>query len=211
MQQIEILNGMLLDVLKSCPDNYFDSIVTDPPYGIGFMGKEWDTFKPGYIAEKLAKDGRGNRIAAERASTAEFERVVSKVMELLNVPTVGVTTSIEKVVPQVKEVRTKIEHAVVEYKDEESGVVDDRIIVHQQYYGVTIDFKFKCDAMDMKRQIRVHFPFLHMVSVECVHEKVMISFKERVHHVDDVVAWLQKQIENSPFWMMKNPQDVVDK
>jgi hypothetical protein len=34
--------GKLEDVLPDYPDNFFDSIVTDSPYGIGFMGKEWD-------------------------------------------------------------------------------------------------------------------------------------------------------------------------
>ena len=38
----EIHHGMCLDVLKTFPDNSFDSIVTDPPYGISFMGKKWD-------------------------------------------------------------------------------------------------------------------------------------------------------------------------
>jgi site-specific DNA-methyltransferase (adenine-specific) len=28
--------------LKEYPDNHFDSIVTDPPYGIEFLGKDWD-------------------------------------------------------------------------------------------------------------------------------------------------------------------------
>ena len=28
--------------LKDFPDNHFDSIVTDPPYGIDFLGKAWD-------------------------------------------------------------------------------------------------------------------------------------------------------------------------
>ena len=31
------------DILKSYPDNHFDSIVTDPPYGIEFLGKDWDS------------------------------------------------------------------------------------------------------------------------------------------------------------------------
>lgn len=30
------------DVLKELPDNSIDSIVTDPPYELGFMGKSWD-------------------------------------------------------------------------------------------------------------------------------------------------------------------------
>jgi len=29
------------------PDNSVDSIVTDPPYGLGFMGKAWDALPPG--------------------------------------------------------------------------------------------------------------------------------------------------------------------
>jgi site-specific DNA-methyltransferase (adenine-specific) len=39
---IELLHGDCLENMKSLPDNYVDSIVTDPPYGINFMGKKWD-------------------------------------------------------------------------------------------------------------------------------------------------------------------------
>ena len=65
-----VLNGNNIELLKNYPDNYFDSVVTDPPYGLGkepnpselmrawletgyheiqgkgFMGKEWDAFVP---------------------------------------------------------------------------------------------------------------------------------------------------------------------
>jgi len=34
--------GDSAEILKQYPDNHFDSIVTDPPYGIEFLGKEWD-------------------------------------------------------------------------------------------------------------------------------------------------------------------------
>ncbi|MDB4786194.1 site-specific DNA-methyltransferase [bacterium] len=34
--------GDCKEQLKELPDNYVDSIVTDPPYGINFMGKKWD-------------------------------------------------------------------------------------------------------------------------------------------------------------------------
>lgn len=66
----EVINSDNITALKNYPDNYFDSIVTDPPYGLGkepdavevmtawattgyheikgtgFMGKEWDAFVP---------------------------------------------------------------------------------------------------------------------------------------------------------------------
>lgn len=35
-------HGDCLDILKELPDNSVDSIVTDPPYGLQFMGKRWD-------------------------------------------------------------------------------------------------------------------------------------------------------------------------
>jgi DNA modification methylase len=34
--------GDCLEVMKTMPDNSVDSIVTDPPYGLSFMGKRWD-------------------------------------------------------------------------------------------------------------------------------------------------------------------------
>ena len=37
-----IIHGDGLEVLKGIPADSFDSCVTDPPYGLGFMGKAWD-------------------------------------------------------------------------------------------------------------------------------------------------------------------------
>lgn len=34
--------GDCLEVLRTIPDNTIDSVVTDPPYGLSFMGKRWD-------------------------------------------------------------------------------------------------------------------------------------------------------------------------
>ncbi len=42
MRDFRILLGDCRDRLKELPDNSIDSIVTDPPYEIGFMGKSWD-------------------------------------------------------------------------------------------------------------------------------------------------------------------------
>ena len=35
--------GACREVLKHLPDNSVDSVVTDPPYELGFMGKKWDS------------------------------------------------------------------------------------------------------------------------------------------------------------------------
>ena len=37
-----IFHGDNIQVLKTLPDNSVDSVVTDPPYGLKFMGKQWD-------------------------------------------------------------------------------------------------------------------------------------------------------------------------
>lgn len=42
-----IITGNCLDVMRTFPDNHFNAIVTDPPYGLKFMGKEWDKGVPG--------------------------------------------------------------------------------------------------------------------------------------------------------------------
>lgn len=42
MSDYNLYNGNCLDELKKLPDNSVDSIVTDPPYGMSFMGKRWD-------------------------------------------------------------------------------------------------------------------------------------------------------------------------
>lgn len=38
----KLIHGDCLEVLKTFDDNSVDSIVTDPPYGLSFMGKKWD-------------------------------------------------------------------------------------------------------------------------------------------------------------------------
>ena len=67
---MKVINGNNIDILKQYPDNHFDAVVTDPPYGLGkepnaeelmkdwiekgyheisgtgFMGKAWDAFVP---------------------------------------------------------------------------------------------------------------------------------------------------------------------
>jgi DNA modification methylase len=42
MTTFTLHQGDSLEVLKAFSDNSIDSIVTDPPYGLSFMGKKWD-------------------------------------------------------------------------------------------------------------------------------------------------------------------------
>lgn len=42
MNNINLMLGNCLERMRELPDNSVDSIVTDPPYGLSFMGKKWD-------------------------------------------------------------------------------------------------------------------------------------------------------------------------
>jgi DNA modification methylase len=61
MARWQVLNGNCLDVMREMDDASIDAVVTDPPYGLEFMGKEWDKGVPGvpFWAEALrvAKPG----------------------------------------------------------------------------------------------------------------------------------------------------------
>jgi site-specific DNA-methyltransferase (adenine-specific) len=42
MVETKLIHGDCLEKLKELPDCSVDSVVTDPPYGLSFMGKKWD-------------------------------------------------------------------------------------------------------------------------------------------------------------------------
>ncbi len=47
MSNFRIHLGDCLEVMPGMPADSFHSIVTDPPYGLEFMGKHWDHGIPG--------------------------------------------------------------------------------------------------------------------------------------------------------------------
>lgn len=51
INQFTLYHGDCYEVMKSMPDNSVDSIVTDPPYELGFMGKSWDSTGIAYSTE----------------------------------------------------------------------------------------------------------------------------------------------------------------
>ena len=48
---IQIILGDCIEKLRGLPDNNVDSIITDPPYELGFMGKAWDASGIAYNVE----------------------------------------------------------------------------------------------------------------------------------------------------------------
>lgn len=42
-----IIHADCLDAMREMPDNSVDAVVTDPPYGLSFMGRDWDHGVPG--------------------------------------------------------------------------------------------------------------------------------------------------------------------
>ena len=60
-QRWEVRHGDCRDIMRTLPDNSVDAIVSDPPYGLAFMGKEWDHGVPGVEfwteALRVAKPG----------------------------------------------------------------------------------------------------------------------------------------------------------
>ena len=44
---MKILEGDCIETMAAMDEASIDAIVTDPPYGLGFMGKEWDNIGGG--------------------------------------------------------------------------------------------------------------------------------------------------------------------
>jgi len=46
MTDFEVRTGDAFDVLPTLPADHVHAVVTDPPYGLAFMGRDWDDFEP---------------------------------------------------------------------------------------------------------------------------------------------------------------------
>ena len=75
--KIDIRLGDCLEVLKTIPDNSIDSVVTDPPYGLGFMNKEWDSPEKLRALTQRESDRSAERKAEGKSPTdAPFSKSV---------------------------------------------------------------------------------------------------------------------------------------
>ena len=74
---IDLRLGDCLEVMATLPENSIDTIITDPPYGLEFMGKDWDKGVPGVAfwreALRVAKPGA---MLLAMGGTRTFHRLV---------------------------------------------------------------------------------------------------------------------------------------
>jgi len=75
-----IVCGDCLEIMKDMSANTIDSIVTDPPYGLEFMGKEWDKLtrnlmNPSSKADKKRKDKYARNYAGRRSNLPDYTAV----------------------------------------------------------------------------------------------------------------------------------------
>jgi site-specific DNA-methyltransferase (adenine-specific) len=76
---MKLLLGDCLDKLKELDDNSVDSIVTDPPYGLSFMGKDWDKVKATQETKSQVVKGLGAGMKMTTlADNIEFEKWVTE-------------------------------------------------------------------------------------------------------------------------------------
>lgn len=69
-----------LSLMKSIPDNYVDAVVTDPPYGLKFMGKKWDYDVPSVeIWEECYRILKPGGHLLSFAGTRTYHRVVVRI------------------------------------------------------------------------------------------------------------------------------------
>lgn len=62
--------GDCMEVMKSMPDNSIDAIITDPPYGLSFMGAKWDSFGGSTGRETVEERQRKSKEYAKRNNGA---------------------------------------------------------------------------------------------------------------------------------------------
>ena len=47
LKKSKVIHGNCLKVMPNIPNDYVDTVITDPPYGLKFMSKGWDHVVPG--------------------------------------------------------------------------------------------------------------------------------------------------------------------
>ncbi len=78
MSAWEIRRGDCIEAMAAMEDCSIDAIVTDPPYGISFMGRAWDTFDPATMEKRVGvRNGTGPPSYDSRTPVSQKESGVS--------------------------------------------------------------------------------------------------------------------------------------
>lgn len=69
-----------LELMQKLPENSIDTIITDPPYGLSFMGKEWDKGVPGTkFWEAMLRVAKPGCILLSFGGTRTFHRIACNI------------------------------------------------------------------------------------------------------------------------------------
>lgn len=68
-----VIEGDCVEVLRALDENSVDAVVTDPPYGIHFMGKTWDQFTQGALGHGAGKARGGGRERGAAMHAGEYD------------------------------------------------------------------------------------------------------------------------------------------
>lgn len=76
---VRVIVGDALDVLRTLDAASIDAVVTDPPYGLKFMSKAWDSFKAGDIAMRRsaamdAVNAGASRQGGRQRACADYQK-----------------------------------------------------------------------------------------------------------------------------------------
>lgn len=73
MNREQVVCSDCLEHMRTMPENSVDSIVTDPPYGLAFMGAKWDSFNGGSGNQTIGeRQAEGKRYADENKGAPRY-------------------------------------------------------------------------------------------------------------------------------------------
>ena len=80
---MNLLLGDCIEKMRELPENSVDAIITDPPYGLEFMGKDWDKFSKG---ENIGggTTGLGTPFGRKQALPSFYQRTSSEMVNFQN-------------------------------------------------------------------------------------------------------------------------------
>ena len=113
-----LILGDCIQKMKELPENSVDSVITDPPYGLGFMGHEWDTYDKNFYGFSLTWAKEAMRVLKPGGFLylAEFHPLAQAVDE----QETGANGSLAIHYPMIGKSAPRQWHTETDYADEET-------------------------------------------------------------------------------------------